>query len=106
MQILRELDAKRHAGPFWTGTKEDWARIDSMSGKNAVYNPFECATGSGKRGVKRQFKMADLTKIKFGAFDPPLLEEVFLLTATTRTTLLPQRAAQNDRAQRRRCRWR
>ena len=68
VQILRELDAKRRAGPFWTGTKEDWARIDSMSGRNAVYNPFECANGSGKRGVKRQFKLVDLKTIKLGAF--------------------------------------
>ena len=82
VQILRELDAKRRAGPFWTGTKEDWARIDSMSGRNAVYNPFECANGSGKRGVKRQFKMVDLKTIKLGVFNHKVSLRCFLLAKT------------------------
>ena len=63
IQILRELDAKRRAGPFWTGTKEDWARIEAVSGRNAVYDPFECAQ---KKSSKRAFRLADLTKVKLG----------------------------------------
>ncbi len=65
IQILRELDAKRRAGPFWTGTKEDWARIEAASGRNAVYDPFECAQ---KKSSKRSFRLADLTTVKLGEF--------------------------------------
>ena len=71
VQIWRELDAKRRAGPFWTGSKDDWVRIDSLSVRNAsaVVDPFEVAA-SRRGGGKRTFRMADLRRVKLGKFSP------------------------------------
>ena len=67
VQIYRELDAKRRAGPFWTGTREDWALIDAASGNpGGAFDPFEDAQTYGKKHTKRAFKLADLTKVKLG----------------------------------------
>lgn len=69
VQIGREMDAKRRAGPFWTGTREDWAQIDAVSGNpGAKYDPFEDAQTYGKKHMKRPFKLADLSKVKLGRY--------------------------------------
>ena len=64
VQIGRELQAKRRAGPFWTGTKEDWAKLDKDANMGSRYNPFEDAPTYGKKTMKKQFKLAPLSKIK------------------------------------------
>lgn len=67
VQIYRELDAKRRVGPFWTGTREDWAQIDATSGKSGEsHDPFENAQTYGKKHTKKTFKLADLSKVKLG----------------------------------------
>lgn len=67
VQIGRELDAKRRAGPFWTGTREDWAQIDAVSGNpGGNFDPFGDAQTYGKKHTKRPFKLADLSKVKLG----------------------------------------
>jgi hypothetical protein len=99
VQIWRELDAKRRAGPFWTGTKDDWVRIDSLSVRNAsaVVDPFEVAA-SRRGGGKRMFRMADLRRVKLGKFSSPLsCSGVSVLMYADRTQVLPQRTVQNHR---------
>lgn len=98
VQILRELDAKRRAGPFWTGTKEDWARIEAVSGRNAVYDPFECAQ---KKSSKRAFRLADLATVKLGELHPSLCAGVSSGLCDCRAAVLPQGAAQDDWSYRR-----
>ena len=65
VQLWRELDAKRRAGPFWTGTRDDWAQLDAGNGiLDMKSDPFENAQTYGKKHTKRAFKMADLSKVK------------------------------------------
>ncbi len=67
VQIERELDAQRRAGPFWTGTKEQWMQFESQSGKMGEgFDAFEDASTYGRRSAKRSWRPADLSRIKLG----------------------------------------
>lgn len=62
VQIEREIQAKRRAGPFWTGTQDEWAEIDTRSGGN--FNPFDGVVTYGKKRVRKPFQLANLKRIK------------------------------------------
>ena len=68
MKFERTLNAQRRAGPFWTGSREQWAQFDAQSNKTvaATYDPFEDAATYGKRNLKRPWKPANLSRIKLG----------------------------------------
>ena len=73
VQIWRGLDAKRRAGPFWTGTKDDWVKVDALDLRNAsAIDPFEVAA-SRRGGGKRTFRMADLRTVKLGKHSSVLM---------------------------------
>ena len=62
VQLDREIQAKRRAGPFWTGTREEWAEIEARSG--GEFNPFEGVPTYGKKRTKKPFQLANLKRIK------------------------------------------
>jgi hypothetical protein len=69
IQIQRSMDAQRRAGPFWTGTKDQWAQFESQGGKlTETFDPFEDASTYGRKNAKRAWRPADLSKIKLGKF--------------------------------------
>lgn len=61
--IDRELQAKRRAGPFWTGTAADWAEI--VAQREGKFNPFEDAPTYGRKRTKKQFQLPDLKKVRY-----------------------------------------
>ncbi|KAK3703131.1 DNA-directed RNA polymerase III subunit C31 [Vermiconidia calcicola] len=65
VRIGREMDAQRRAGPFWSGTWEQWAQYDAAyakAGENC--DPFGGAATYGKRHMTKMWKPPDFTKVK------------------------------------------
>lgn len=62
VQIERDIQAKRRAGPFWTGSKEQWAEIDGK--KEGNFNAFEDAPTYGNKRKKKGFQLVDMKKVK------------------------------------------
>lgn len=62
VQLEREIQAKRRAGPFWTGTREDWARMETSLGH--AFDAFDAVPTYGKKRAKKPFKLANLKRIK------------------------------------------
>jgi len=62
VRMERDLQAKRRAGPFWTGTREEWAEIDAQTGGG--YNPFDGSATYSKKRAKKPFRQANLKRIK------------------------------------------
>ena len=70
VQIQRDMQARRQAGPFWTGTKADWAEIDAKRGESGGHDPFEDVNTYGKKRKRDSFKLADLSKVKLREASP------------------------------------
>ncbi len=63
VQSYRRMQAKRRAGPFWTGSREQWAEIDSKTGSSL--SAFEnAATYSNRKRKAKPFKLPNLKKVK------------------------------------------
>ena len=62
LQIERDFQAKRQAGPFWSGSREEWEEVDAKKGGN--FNPFEDAETYGKKRRKKPFQLANFKKVK------------------------------------------
>ncbi|KAF2487942.1 hypothetical protein BDY17DRAFT_21500 [Neohortaea acidophila] len=62
--LQREIQARRHAGPFWTGTMEQWAEIDTHSGGQV--NAFDGGVVAtyGRKRVRKPFTLPSLKKVK------------------------------------------
>lgn len=66
--IERSMKAQRRAGPFWTGSKEQWAQYDAQNNipVDGFFNPFENVATYGRKNLKRPWRPADLSRIKLG----------------------------------------
>ena len=61
--MMREMREKRRAGPFWTGSKEQWAKVDA-AGEKRNFDMFGGAETYGNKSRKKPFQLADLKKVK------------------------------------------
>lgn len=67
VQIERDMLSQRRAGPFWTGSKAQWAEYEAQSGRmTANVDAFDSVMSYGKRNLKRAWRPTDLSKIKLG----------------------------------------
>lgn len=62
VQMEREIQAKRRAGPFWTGTRGEWAHLEATTG--GTFDAFDAVPTYGKKRAKKPFKLANLKRIK------------------------------------------
>ncbi|KAK5169649.1 DNA-directed RNA polymerase III subunit C31 [Saxophila tyrrhenica] len=66
VQLDRATTARRRAGPFWTGNKDQWAQYEAKTDGpvRGHYNAFEDAATYSRRLMKKRWRPADLTEIK------------------------------------------